>query len=55
MSDSVNQPLSARALFAHVFSIRNNFKESLDEIGAKIVEHVQSKGSQEQLLIYLDI
>jgi hypothetical protein len=34
--------------------MRNNFKESLDEIGAKIVEHVQSKGSQEQLLIHLD-
>ena len=50
MSISVDPSLSAQVCF----SMRDNFKESFDEIGSKIVEHVQSKGSREQLLIHLD-
>jgi Protein of unknown function (DUF1759) len=50
MSDSANQPMSAQACY----SKRNTFKESLDEIGARIVEHVQAKGSHGELLIHLD-
>ena len=50
MSISVDPSLSAQVCF----SKRDNFKESFDEIGSKIVEHVQSKGSREQLLIHLD-
>jgi hypothetical protein len=45
MSDSANQPMSAQACY----SKRNTFKES-----ARIVEHVQAKGSRGELLIHLD-
>ena len=44
------QPLTPQACLDK----RNHFKESLDEIGSKIREHVAAKGSREQLLIHFD-